>query len=118
MGGQQVSNMSFISVLSVAVVLAVVHASDEWVENKIPLVKPTALLDQGLSRIVPGAKRGSLAEKAATKDLIVSLTLIDDEADVSEDDCGLKLVFTVTNPSKKSVKMCGRDTPLEGAPGI
>jgi len=105
------------------------HASDVWVENtpiktplkKIPIkretLKPHALLDERLSRVVPGAFRGSLAEKEATAALTVALEAVSPTADLTETDDTLKLKFTVTNPTEKDIKMCARDTPIEGASG-
>ena len=123
-----------ISLFLCAIVLccAARPSDDLWVENspvktpvvKIPVakqpietLKPHALLDERLSRIVPGEYRGSLAEKEATAALTVSLKAVSETADLTESDDTLKLEYRISNPTDKDIKMCARDTPIEGASG-
>ena len=92
-------------------------ASDDDTKQKVPLVKPTALLDQSLSRVVPGAKRGSPAEKHHSAGLEIELSAIKTHVDLTKDDDALELAFTAFNPTDADITICTRDTPLAGEAG-
>merc|ERR1712166_29862 len=115
--GQLKRNMSLTHLLVFSAVIALAYsAQDQWSETtKIPVKKP--ILDQRMSHIVPGALRNSLAEKKHTGELQVALTSIADVADITESDDDLQLAFTVFNPTDAPIKMCARDTPIEGPKG-
>jgi peptidyl-Lys metalloendopeptidase len=74
-------------------------------------------LDQSLSRVVPGAKRGSLAEQEHSAGLEIELAAVKTHVDLTKSDDDLRLAFTAFNPTDADIKICTRDTPLAGNPG-
>jgi len=112
-------SLRILAIASALCVAAYASVSDDWNEEqtKIPLVKPTALLDQSLSRVVPGAKRGSLAEQEHSAGLEIELSAVKSHVDLTKSDDTLRLAFTAFNPTDADIKICTRDTPLAGNPG-
>merc|ERR1711871_187618 len=129
MGEDRADNMSRL-VCRMLVVLAVICSAafssptpDDWEESTEPTIieaqfpeqKPIALLDERLSRSVSGAFRGSQEEIDAAAELSVQLDAVNSIVDLTHSDDDFLMSFTIFNPGKTAVKICKRDTPLEGS---
>jgi len=94
--------------------LALPH-DDQWIE-KADVRLPLGLLDESLSLVAPGVKAGSKeeAEVLGTTVLSAQLDAVNPMVDLKKGDDNFLVLFTIFNPSDKDVKICQRDTPLEG----
>jgi hypothetical protein len=110
-------------VLVIAAVFGTIN--DSWSEDEgfaelHPEFEDVELIDtalyNSLSEIVPGVKRNSLEEfiQSGQNHLSVQLDAVNPIIDLTTGDDDFLLAFTVFNPSDNDVKMCIRDTPLEG----